>query len=175
MSNSVPVFLVIRSRIIFFPPCKSVLLPPPPPPKGAPRQWMFVKTCTGSAKPCDWKRGCQDRDVRDVQETFEALNGILSGFNNWWSRTKQCLQTAHLQTWSFAATPECFYHLNGDQWHTVVSHKLRKVVFSFFLLCLILNLLSFFHPNLSGSYSFNWLKGSKTGISSAVFSLVAPL
>lgn len=51
MSNSVPVFLVIRSRIIFFPPCKSVLLPPPPPRKVLLDNGCLLKLVLGLQNP----------------------------------------------------------------------------------------------------------------------------
>lgn len=73
---------------------------------------MFAKTCTGSAKPCGRKRSCQDGDV---WETFEALNGIVSGFNNWYFLYDLAPSSVYrqptLQTaLSLAAAPECFCH-----------------------------------------------------------------
>lgn len=109
---------------------------------------MLVTTCTGSAKPSDRKRSCQDGDV---EETSEAFSGTLAGCG----RCSACAVTKssvcrHLQTTLSLAAPEGFCHLSHDQWHTVVRQKLSKVFLSSFLLCL--SNFSLFHSNLYGIF-----------------------
>ena len=61
-----PVSVVTRSKIIFFSSPQVCALFFFFSLKGAPRKWMFVQTCTGSAKPCDQKRSGQGGGVRKL-------------------------------------------------------------------------------------------------------------
>lgn len=162
-----PVLWVSRSGVIFFPSWQiSALFP-----------WnlllenrCLIKLPLGLQNPVIGEGAARMERCGN----FWAWNRIVSGLNSWYfmyvlapsSAYRPPIPRQHLLTGTWG----WFLPLYHDQHNSLVGYTLRKVFFSFFLLCLTLNLFPLFHPDFSRIFFLCLVKGLQGSISSAVFS-----